>query len=141
MSLRLHCLDVPGDRCRPSTADRTAHVLSAGQKHVTRQASICCNYSYGTCSALDMFRKVIQARWQVNVTAIDRAVSFAQYSNITSMAADLFSAAVCVLHRSLYAERLHVTPCLNRNEHVIRIELCSYSTVWSVEKILRFEVF
>jgi len=45
----------------PSTADGTAQVLSAGQNHVTSQASICFNYRYGTCSALDVFRKVIQA--------------------------------------------------------------------------------
>jgi len=38
---------------RPSTADRTAQVLSAGQKLVTSQASICFYYRYGTCSALD----------------------------------------------------------------------------------------
>jgi hypothetical protein len=60
---------------RPSTADRTVQALSAGQKHVTSQASICFNCIYGTCSALDVFRKVIQTRWQVNLTAIDRAVS------------------------------------------------------------------
>jgi len=50
------------------------------------------------------------------------------------MAADLYSVAVCVLHRALYTERLHVTPCFNRTEHVRRIEFCSYSTAWSVER-------
>jgi hypothetical protein len=98
MSLCLHCPDVPGDRCRPSTADRTAHVLSAEQKHVTSQASICVTYSYGTCSALDLFREVIQAPWQVNVTAINRA----QYSNITVKGSwSLLSSCFCPTQSSL----------------------------------------
>jgi len=85
MSVHLLCPAVPGDRCFPATADRTAQILSAGQKRVTNQASISFKYNYETCSALEMFLQLIHARTrtQVNVTAIDRAVSFAQYSNIT----------------------------------------------------------
>jgi hypothetical protein len=82
MTLRLFCPAIPGDRYRPSTANRTADLLSSGQKHANSQAPSCFKYSYGTCSALDMFLHMIHALWQVNVAAIDRAVSFALYRNI-----------------------------------------------------------
>ena len=82
MSLCLLCPAVPEDRCGPATADRTAQMESARQKHVSNETSVCFKYSSGTCSALETFLQGILALKKGNVIAIDRAVAFAKCRNV-----------------------------------------------------------
>jgi hypothetical protein len=88
---------------RPSTADRIAQVQSAGQKHDTSQVPICFNCRYGTCSALTCcskwFMLVDKSMWP---QSIEQRHSHNAVISLT-MAADLNTVAVCLLHRALCA--------------------------------------
>jgi len=141
-----HVFPIENKRCldrvdEPYMADRTSQILSSGQKHVTNQASICFKFSYGRCSALDMFIQLIHAIRQVNVTANDRPVSLAQYRNFTVIGPwSLLSGCLRPTQRDICLTSAHDTlfephwPC--EADRIMFLHHCLES--WNESKFSRF---